>query len=198
MIARVIGFRSGPVSWNGLAAVVLGALLAKWVWLLAAPPVAAVAAMGDRSASADADKLFGVAASSSANARALVALPNVRLAGVYAGSRSFAILELDGKKQVGVPLGGEVVRGVTLQEVAADHVVIESNGTRQRIDLNVAGGPATVAPAATPPSRAPGRPAVSVPSATNIAPPAAPLGVDSLPPGQREAIRRQLEGGGAH
>ncbi len=181
LITRHIGSLSDLVSWKGLTAVVLGVLLAKWVWTLAAQPMVAVAAVDDRTASADADKLFGVAAPAGAQP---LALPKVRLAGVYAGSRGFAILELEGKKQVGVPLGGEVVRGVTLREVAADHVVIESGGARQRIDLYMAGGPAAAAPAA------------SVPSSTNVAPPAALL--DTLSPAQREIIRRQLEGGGPH
>ncbi len=81
----------------------------------------------------DAGNLLGKAADASDHAA--VILPNAKLVGVFAGSPGFAILELDGQKQIGVTAGGDIVPGAKLLEIAADHVVVESNGGRQQIDL---------------------------------------------------------------
>lgn len=172
-----LSFRLGPSFWRGLGAIVLGAMLAKWVWILFAPPVVAVAGIVDRGAPGEADLLFGIAPSEG-DARASGVLPNVRLAGVYAGVPGFAILELDGNKQVGVTQGAEIVHGVRLAEIAADHVVLEGGGARQRVDLMVArqSVPAPAMPAAPLP------PGVTQPGAMPNGPPA----------DVRETIRHEL------
>ncbi len=142
-------FARVPFSWGALAAIVLGVVVAKWAWVLLGPREAAVAAPAGHDATAEAEGLFGVAASG--DGVQSVAIPNAKLVGVFTGRHGFAILELDGNKQVGVALGAEVVRGVKLSEIGADHVVLEGGGGRQRVDLEkkaaAAAGTAAAPPA---------------------------------------------------
>ncbi len=172
----------GPGFWQGLGAIVLGAMLANWVWVLFAPPVAAAVGIMDHGTPGEADALFGVVASG-ANTPGAGVLPGVRLAGVYTGTPGFAILELDGNKQVGVTLGAEVVRGVTLVEIAADHVMLEGGGARQRVDLSARSG--TLAPGLATQARGP----TDTPLPPGVTPPGAmPNGTQD----PREMIRREL------
>ncbi len=180
-----LSFRLGPPFWQRLGAIVLGAMLARWMWILFAPPVGSVGGIVDRGAPGEADTLFGIAAASGSDSRAPGVLPNVRLTGVYAGTPGFAILELDGNRQVGVTLGAEVVRGVILAQIAADYVVLEGGGARQRVDLMV-GRPGVANAAAGMPGLARG-PADS-PLPPGVMPPA-PNGPTQDP---RETIRREL------
>ena len=125
----------GAFMWRVLAVLVLGVLLAHWTWLLFAPRTASVLPAAPLSSGLQAEHLFGSAAASAVTAQA--ALPDVRLVGVFAGVPGFAVLELDGKRQVGLATGREIVAGAKLVEVAIDHVVIERNGVRQQIPLAV-------------------------------------------------------------
>lgn len=119
-----------------LAVLVIGALLARWIWVVFAPHSASVLPAAQPVAGLPAERLFGIAAASSVSGiTAQAALPNVRLLGVFAGSPGFAILELDGKRQVGLATGQEIARGVKLAEVAIEHVVIERGGVRQQVQL---------------------------------------------------------------
>ncbi len=120
-------------SWSSIAAIVLGALLAKWAWALFAPPDVAMVYAAERGSSVAAENLFGIAATPAGNAQ-LAAVQNIRLVGVFAGTPGFAIFELHGK-QLAVPLGAEVAQGATLAEIAADHVIIKGVGLSQRVDL---------------------------------------------------------------
>lgn len=120
--------------WRIVAVLVIGALLAHWVWVLCAPRSASVRPAALTAAGAKAELLFGVAAASSVTGVQSV-LPNVRLVGVFAGTPGFAVLELDGRRQVGLASGGEIAAGAKLVEVASDHVVIERDGVRQQIAL---------------------------------------------------------------
>lgn len=129
--------------WRGLGAIVLGVLLAKWSWVLFAPHTEAVFAVHEQGSGAESGRLFGAAAVAAAVPTPTVAVKesvaetNVRLVGVFAGSPGFAILELDGKRQVGIALGDEVVPGTRLLKVAADHVMLKRAGVRQRVDFEV-------------------------------------------------------------
>ena len=190
-----------PFSWHVLGAIVLGVLLAKWVWILFAPGEMAVVAVAGRSDAVEADKLFGEVADATAGAQA-VALPNAKLVGVFSGSHGFAILELEGKKQLGVALGQEIVQGVKLVKVAADHVVIEGGGNRQRIDLamkSAAAGPAS--PVAAPTAQQP-TPAYGAAAAPANAASALPAGADAaiagMSPQQREEMIRKFSGKRTH
>lgn len=119
--------------WRVLAVLVIGAMLAHWTWVLFAPSSELVLPAALPASGFHAEHLFGSAAVSGVTVQA--ALPNVRLVGVFAGSPGFAVLELDGKRQVGLTTGREIVAGTKLVEVAIDHVVIERNGVRQQIRL---------------------------------------------------------------
>lgn len=123
----------GSFMWRVLAVLVIGALLAHWTWVVFAPRSAQVLPAVLPASGFQAERLFGSTAVSSVAVQA--ALPNVRLVGVFAGVPGFAIMELDGKRQVGLATGHEIVAGAKLVEVAIDHVVIERNGVRQQIRL---------------------------------------------------------------
>ena len=122
-----------PFMWRVLAVLVIGTLLAKWTWVLFAPRSAQVLPAMLPSTGFQAEHLFGSAAVSAVTVQA--ALPNVRLVGVFAGTPGFAVLELDGKRQLGLATGHEIVAGAKLVEVAIDYVVIERGGVRQQIQL---------------------------------------------------------------
>lgn len=126
-----------PLSWRSLSAIIMGVLLAKWIWILFAPHAIFTSAIPERASSMEAGQLFG-ALSSSEGATQGVALLNVQLLGVFtasAGKAGFAILKLDNDKQVGVAENDEVVPGTKLIEVNSDHVVTEHAGIRQRVEL---------------------------------------------------------------
>lgn len=123
--------------WRGLGAVVLGVILAKWSWLLLAPHATAVAVVPEQAVAVEAGRLFGATASGVSSVEG-IALSNVRLAGVFAariGQPGFAVLELDGKRQVGVAVGENVVPGTKLLEVYPDYVLLERAGVQQRVNL---------------------------------------------------------------
>lgn len=138
-----------PVNWAGklwpaLAAVVLGVVLARWVWIFLAPAGMAVLPPAEIGTSEDAEKIFGVATSAAAGIGTVI-LPGARLVGVFAPASStgkvsknktgFAVLQLDEKRQSGVALGDEVVPGVKLIEIHADRVLLERDGITQLITL---------------------------------------------------------------
>lgn len=117
------------ILWRVLAVLVIVAMLAKWTWLLFAPAGEYVLPAIQAGSADQAAHLFGTAAVSGVRA----AMPNVKLVGVFAPD--FAVLELDGKRQMGLAVGQEIVAGSKLVEVAIDHVVIEHGGVRQKMAL---------------------------------------------------------------
>jgi type II secretory pathway component PulC len=126
-----------PFSWHGVSALILGVLLAKWFWILFAPHATFTSATPERSAGLEAGSLFGVVATTETASQG-VALPNVKLLGVFTASRNragFAILKVDEKRQVGVAEGEEVAAGTKLVSVHADHVVLERTGVQQTVPL---------------------------------------------------------------
>ncbi len=127
-----------PLSWRGVGALVLGVLLAQWSWVLFAPYATAIAAVAERGAAVEAGQLFGVATAFEVKSVEGVALPNVRLVGVFAagpGKPGFAVLKLDDQRQVGVVLGEDVAPGTKLLEVHSDYVLLERAGVQQRVNL---------------------------------------------------------------
>lgn len=125
--------------WYGLGALVLGALLAKWAWVLFAPRATAIAVAPEHGATAEAGKLFGVpAAAPVSSVMEATAWPNVRLVGVFAaktGRSGFAVLKLDDKRQAGVAAGENVLPGIRLLEVHPGYVLLERGGVQQRVNL---------------------------------------------------------------
>ena len=130
-----------PLSWRGLSALILGVLLAKWWWILFAPQATYTAAIPERASAAEAGLLFGVTVTNNVSTQG-VALPNVRLLGIFAasaGKKGFAILKLDDKRQTGVAEGEEVASGTRLLAVHDDHVLLERAGVQQRVNLETKG-----------------------------------------------------------
>lgn len=126
-----------PLSWRGVGALLMGVLLARWVWIFFAPQAIAIPASPEHGAALEAGRLFGQAASG-VNPVEGTALSNVQLVGVFAasaGKPGFAILKLDDKRQVGVAVGGAVVPGTKLLAVHPDYVLLESGGMQQRVNL---------------------------------------------------------------
>lgn len=117
--------------WGGLLAMLL---LAKHAWVLFAPAELAVPSSAIASQSDRAGQIFGTvnAVSSSAS------LNGIRPVGIFAGGENgFAVMQT-GSGQVGVGVGSQVVPGVRLVETHADYVILERNGMRQRVDLDMA------------------------------------------------------------
>jgi general secretion pathway protein C len=128
------------------ALVLLGCVLAYWTWTWFGPrPEPRVAAVTQpRVQVAAANKLFGVAP-----AAAVPAAMAVRLLGVAAtapGGRGHAIVQLDARQTVVARVNDEIGPGLRLAEIHPDHVVLERNGTRERLAWP-AKNPAPAAPA---------------------------------------------------
>jgi hypothetical protein len=127
-----------PFSWRGTGAVVIGILLARWTWIIFAPNAMAVFSAQTEAGSKTSEMLFGITAPGGAvNSNLNAKLGNVQLMGVFTGKKGFAVLRLDEKSQRGVALGDEVIPGTRLVEVAADHVVLEYDGVRQQVNLEI-------------------------------------------------------------
>lgn len=127
-----------PWLWNVLGAIVIGLMLARWTWVLLAPHSISVFPSRPSEPTSHSASLFGtVSASAVASASPAVSKSNIRLVGVYTGKQGFAVIKLDEKKQLGVALGEEFVKGTKLVAVAADHVMLEHDGMRERVELDV-------------------------------------------------------------
>jgi general secretion pathway protein C len=120
--------------WQAIAVLVIAWLLARWTWALFAPGAASVLPAVTRTSVVQAEHVFGIAAVTTA-VTVQAALPNVKLVGVFAGTPGFAIVEIDGKRQLGLKPGDEIAAGAKLVEVGIDHVLIERGGVRQSISL---------------------------------------------------------------
>lgn len=115
--------------WGGLLATLL---LAKHVWVLFAPAEHAVPGTTVAAQSTQAEQLFGIANTATTSA----SLNGIRPIGIFASRKSgFAVMMTD-TGQVGVGLGGEVVPGIRLVETQPDHVILERNGVKQRVNLS--------------------------------------------------------------
>lgn len=122
--------------WGGLLAMLL---LAKHAWVLFAPAEHAIPATTNATGSAQTEQLFGVVSTAASSA----SLNGIRPIGIFAHrDAGFAVLQTE-RGQVGVALGKEVMPGIVLAETHADHVILERNGVRHRVDLDKA--PAAVA-----------------------------------------------------
>lgn len=124
----------GVFMWRVLAVLVIVTMLVHWVWVLFEPRSISVLPAAFPASNSHAEQLFGSVLFVPAPAVSSVA-PNIRLVGVFAGVPGFAVLELDGKRQLGLATGHEIVAGTKLVEVTKDHVVIERDGVRQQIRL---------------------------------------------------------------
>lgn len=147
---------------NLLLLLLLAALLAHWTWRFAAPvpllPAGVVRADINRDAELAglrAAHLFGAAQGVAGAPVEQVTSLNLKLRGVFAalaGQPAMAILGVDGQDQA-VATGFEVVSGVVLDTVGADHVILLNHGVRERLDLDAVGRSLTLADGDIPVSR---------------------------------------------
>lgn len=198
-----------PLLWRMVGALVLGALLAKWTWLLLAPRTLSITAAPVHGATAEAGKLFGTAPVTVAAVPAprmveTTVLPNARLVGVFAaatGQAGFAVLKLDDKRQVSAAAGQEVQPGIRLLEIRPGYVMLEKSGVQQRLSLEESrkeapGRPEAVTyspPATTNPPSAVRYPA---PAATSPAVAATSPAAANSPAAEKSAPSRTFRPGG--
>ena len=123
---------------NLAALTLLGFVLAYWTWQWLAPasmPRAAYVSVVTAKAS-DADTLFGSAPANAGGGTQIGS--GVKLLGVAAASgdhHGHAVLQAGDKRILAVREGQEVLPGVTLAEVRADHVVLDRRGIREKLVL---------------------------------------------------------------
>lgn len=116
--------------WGGLLAMLL---LAQHAWVLFAPAERALPGNTSIPPSSRTGLLFGSADSTST---ATSSLDGILPIGIFAHStRGFAVMQTP-TGQHGAGLGSEVAPGIRLIETHADHVILERNGVRQRVDLS--------------------------------------------------------------
>ncbi len=155
--------------WGGLLATLL---LAKHVWVLFAPAERAVPVTTHSTQPAQTEQLFGIVSTASSSAT----LNGIRPVGIFASRKDgFAVMQTE-TGQIGVGLGGQVAPGVRLVETYPDHVILERNGIRQRVDLGKAPAAAGITPA-----RGDSAPATVTPA------------IDQLTPEQRAILQQQQQ-----
>ncbi len=118
--------------------VALGLQLAWWGWHFLLPASTSVASNPSSGAAFDditlARRLFGGGDGAPAEASA----SDIRLKGVFAVdgvTLSAAVVNWSGKDQA-VGIDQELMKGATLAEVHADHIIVARNGGRERIELD--------------------------------------------------------------
>lgn len=163
--------------WGGVLATVL---LAQHAWVLFAPAERALPGNTALPPAEHAGQLFGAESAPTSSASSL---DGIRPIGIFAHStRGFAVMQTPGGQR-GVGLGSEVAPGIRLVETHTDHVVLERNGVRQRVDLatvSVKDGITSAAPDAI-------RQAAN-PQRSENAPP-----LDSMPPEQQQMMKQMLQ-----
>lgn len=120
----------------GAAVVLLGLVLAYWTWVWLAPrPEPRAQAVADGGGRAEAaNGLFGIEQSDRS-----IAAPTgiaIKLLGVVAASgdrQGYAVVEFEPRQIIAVSGGNDIVPGIRLAEVFADHVVLERNGARETL-----------------------------------------------------------------
>jgi general secretion pathway protein C len=126
------------VALTTILVVALGLQLAWWGWHFLLPAPTIIASNPSTGAASDdislARRLFGGGDGAPAEASA----SDIRLKGVFAVdgvTLSAAVVNWTGKDQA-VRMGQELMKGATLAEVHADHIIVARNGGRERIELD--------------------------------------------------------------
>lgn len=120
------------------ALVLLGLVLAHWTlqWFMPNVTLAAVSDSAPRVDLQGVKTLFGIYRRDSASA-----IPSgitINLLGVIAeteASRSYALLQVNGKETLAARAGDLIAPGITLAEVHDDRVVVDRDGTRETVVL---------------------------------------------------------------
>ncbi|HEY9103648.1 type II secretion system protein N [Chitinimonas sp.] len=181
---------------NAVLLLVVAWLSAGLIWQVfaprAKPPVAAPAQAAVRSVTQDMsplNALFGPPSGGDLQASSL----SLKLRGVIASETpAAAVFERAGQPSLAVRTGEEIEAGVVLLEVAADHVVVDNHGRRERLELDAKAAAQGVLPAADAPPPAPS-PMIVPAGPVSLPPPVAPSGRMSMaPPGGRGGDERSL------
>lgn len=119
------------------ALALLGTVLAYWTWTAFAPrPEPRTWSAGEAATRAESARgLFG--SSPRDRAAAVPAASAIRLLGIVAatGDRpGYAVVRLDARSSLAVRAGENVAPGIRLAEVHPDHVVLDRNGVREKLD----------------------------------------------------------------
>lgn len=169
-------------SWQSLGIVIFAVMLARWIWIFAAPADMAMPATASWQKSEVSENLFGHA--SDVDVGAVASAGNIKLIGVFAHKTAgFAVLQIDGK-QVGVGMGESVATGMRLVETHSDHVLLERGGMRQRVDLAASGASSGI-------TTAPSSGLASTASAQQALP--KNMDMENIPPEQRAAMQQELD-----
>lgn len=146
--------KHGVVLLNGALFLLFLFVLAKWTWwLILARPSIPLSQSGVRTVAEDAvgavkrANLFGKYEEKAAVAG--VTTLNLKLLGVFASSDRNGMVAIvnTGDKNKAMRVGEEVLPGVILDEVLAEHVLLRRQGVSERLDLDRRAG-ATVLPKA--------------------------------------------------
>ncbi len=138
--------RSGFGILNLTILIALCALAAKWTWVFLAPAPAAVPGVtvtptGDAAETILDRHLF--------SNRIVMNLPppNLKLEGVFAavnGAGGVAIFQDSGGKSMMVPSTAQILPGMRLDAIYKDHVVIDRDGVKSRLNLEEKAPPVTL------------------------------------------------------
>lgn len=197
----IVSLPNSPWFYRCLNAILL--LLVAWlaaglVWQMlaprATPPVAAPAQAAARPVTQDMsplNALFNPAGGGELQASSL----SIKLRGVIASATpAAAVFERAGQPSLAVRSGEEIEPGVVLLEVAADYVVVDNHGRRERLELDAKAAAAGVLPAADVPPPAPSP--MIVPAGPPSMPPLQPTGRMPMSPapgrgGDERSLSRQ-------
>lgn len=122
--------------------------LARWTWVLLTPLPPVIADAPAASTPVNVENivnahLFGATSAPTAEATTAVSTLGLRLRGVFAGEgkQGVAAIITVQQKDKPVKVGDEIVPGVVLSHVYADHVELTRQGVKERLNLerNVAG-----------------------------------------------------------
>ena len=128
--------RSGFGLLNFLTLLAFCALAAKWTWLFLAPAPVAVLEQPDSSVMQGAATI--IASHLLTGKMVLNQAPgDIKLQGVFAAkydAQGYAIFQIGGNS-VMVPINGQVVSGTRLAAIYKDHVLLDRDGAKMRLEL---------------------------------------------------------------
>lgn len=120
----------------GIGALIIGLVLARWMWVLFAPHVLNLLPPKPDTSGNSSAGLFGLSRASEVKGTlGGASLSGMHLIGVFTGKQGFAVFRLDDEHQLGVASGKEISTGIRLVEVASDSVLLEFNGIKQRLEM---------------------------------------------------------------
>lgn len=120
----------------GAAVVLLGLVLAywTWVWLTPRPEPRAQALANEGGRAEAASGLFGSGSRDRPGAAPTgLAITLLGVVAASGGRQGYAVVEFEPKQIIAVRRGNDIIPGIRLAEVYADHIVLERNGARETL-----------------------------------------------------------------